>query len=108
MAVILAKNAQQVALFKLDADEDIRSAEPGEKQMAVQHFYRELDLNEDQARAIEAILDEFIMQQADLMDRYRNTRLSGHDRILQILNDDQKKRFKKVLSELQNQTQRKD
>ncbi len=72
-----------------------------EKQMAVEHFTQELDLNQEQARAIEAILDEFIMQQADLMAQFRTSRLSGHDRILQILNDDQRQRFQQVLSELQ-------
>jgi len=73
------------------------------KAMAVQHFCRELALNESQTKAIENILDEFIMQQADLLARYRSTRLSGHDRILEILNEDQRRRFKKILGELQNQ-----
>ena len=77
-----------------------------DKPAALDHFYRELELDEQQARAIESILDEFIMQQADIMSRYRTSRSSGHDRIYQILNDDQRKRFKKVLDELN--TQRKD
>lgn len=73
-----------------------------EKEMAVQHFNQELDLNEAQARAIEEILDEFIMQQADLMAQFKTSRLSGHDRILEILNEEQRQRFKKVLAELAN------
>ena len=73
-----------------------------EKQMAVQHFTQELDLNAEQARAVEDILDEFIMQQAELMQQFQNTRISGHDRILRILNPDQQKRLKKVLDELGN------
>jgi len=77
--------------------------EEGDKEMALQHFYRELELNEAQARALEDVLDEFIMQQADLMAQFKTSRLSGHDRILQILNEDQRKRFKKVLQELNNQ-----
>ena len=71
-----------------------------EKQMAVQHFSQELDLNAEQAKAVEDILDEFIMQQAELMQQFQNTRISGHDRILRILNGDQQKRLKKVLDEL--------
>ncbi len=71
-----------------------------EKQLAVQHFSQELDLNPEQAKAIEEILDEFIMQQANLMQQFRSSRISGHDRILRILNEDQRKRFKKVLDEL--------
>ncbi|MBI3698624.1 MAG: hypothetical protein HY238_27770 [Acidobacteria bacterium] len=71
-----------------------------EKEMAVQHFSRELDLNAEQAKAIEDVLDEFIMQQANLMAEFDHTRASGHDRILRILNEDQQKRLKKVVSEL--------
>lgn len=73
-----------------------------EKAMAVQHFSQELELNAAQAKAIDDILDEFIMQQANLMAEFRSSRVLGHDRILQVLNEDQRKRFKKVLSELGN------
>ncbi len=83
------RTAKQTAVFN-----------EAEKQMAVAHFSQELDLNTEQAKAIEDILDEFIMQQANLMQQFRSSRLSGHDRILQILNEDQRKRFKKVLDEL--------
>lgn len=73
-----------------------------EKQMALQHFSQELELNAEQSRAMEEILDEFIMEQANLMQQFQNTRISGHDQILRILNPDQQKRFKKVLDELGN------
>ena len=76
-----------------------------EKEMAVQHFSQELELNAEQAKAVEDILDEFIMQQANLMAEFNTTRASGHDRILRILNQDQQKRLKKVVSELGNKRQ---
>ena len=69
------------------------------------HFSRELDLTEHQTRAIESILDEFIMEQADIMSRFRTSRASGHDRIYQVLNAEQRKRLRKVLEELNNQQQ---
>ena len=71
-----------------------------EKQVALQHLSEELDLTEEQARAVEAILDEFIMQQADLINTFNSSRLSGHDRIIEVLNDDQRRRFQEVLTEL--------
>src|SRR5579884_331005 len=71
-----------------------------EKQMAVDHFSQELDLNSEQVKAIEDILDEVIMEQANLMQQFQHSRTSGHDQILHILNADQRKRFQKVLSEL--------
>ncbi len=79
--------------------------QPEEKQVAVDHFARELSLDEAQARAIEAILDELIMQQADLMAQFRTTRVSSQDRIHQILNEEQRRRFQGVLSELSTRRQ---
>lgn len=77
-----------------------------EKDLAVQHFSQELDLNPEQSKAIEAILDEFIMEQANLMQEMQNSRSTGHEQILRILNDDQRRRFQKVLSELGNDKRR--
>ena len=88
---------------RVDSERAALSA--AEKEMAVQHFSRELELNAEQAKAVEDILDEFIMQQANLMAEFNNTRASGHDRILRILNQDQQKRLKKVVSELGNKRQ---
>ncbi len=76
-----------------------------EKEFAVQHFSRELELDAQQAKAMEDILDEFIMQQANLMAEFKSSRTSGHDRIIQILNEEQRKRLSKVLSEMSNKRQ---
>ena len=78
------------------------SLNDAQKVLAVQHLSQELELNEVQARAIENILDEFIMEQANLMAEFRNSRLSGHDQIIQVLNQDQRRRYQKVVSELNN------
>jgi hypothetical protein len=74
-----------------------------DKTVAMDHFNRELELSEQQARAVESILDEFIMEQADLVARYRTSRTSGHERLNQVLNEEQRKRLKKVLEELNTQ-----
>jgi hypothetical protein len=39
------------------------------------------------------------------MSRYRTSRTSGHDRLYQVLNEEQRKRLKKVLEGLQTQQQ---
>ena len=75
------------------------------KRMAFQHFQNELALDASQARAMESILDEFIMEQAELMNEIQNSRLAGQNRIIQILNEDQRKRFERVFSELQPKRQ---
>jgi hypothetical protein len=76
-----------------------------EKTVAMDHFNRELALSEQQAQAVESILDEFIMEQADLMARFRTSRTSGHQRLNEVLNEEQRKRLKKVLQELNTQQQ---
>ncbi len=76
-----------------------------ERQVALEHFRGELELNEQQARAVEAIVDELLMQQADLMEQFRNRRISGQDRLFQVLNEEQRKRLKKVLDEMNTQRQ---
>jgi hypothetical protein len=76
-----------------------------DKAAAMEHFARELELTEQQALAIESILDEFIMEQADILARYRTSRTSGHDRLYQVLNEEQRKRLRKVLEEINTQQQ---
>jgi hypothetical protein len=75
------------------------------KAAALKHFNQELDLTEQQAQAIESILDQFIMEQAELMSRYQTSRVSSHDRLYQVLNEEQRKRLRKILDELSNQQQ---
>jgi DNA-directed RNA polymerase sigma subunit (sigma70/sigma32) len=62
------------------------------KEAAMQHVKRELDLTPGQAEQMESILDDFA--------KYYTTVLSdGKSRIMQILNDDQKKKFEQMVSE---------
>lgn len=76
-----------------------------EKQLTVQHFSQELELNADQVKAVNDLLDEFIMEQANLMQQFQNSRLTEHDQLFQILNEQQRKRFQKVLTEIENKRQ---
>jgi hypothetical protein len=62
------------------------------KDAAVARVKKELDLNPAQVEQMETILDDFA--------KYYTTVLTdGKSRILQILNDDQKKKFEKMLAE---------
>jgi hypothetical protein len=77
--------------------------EASEKQVALDHLCRELQLDDSQARAVEDILDEIIMQHADLMAQFQTNRSHVHDRIMSILNEEQKRRFDQVMSEISTQ-----
>jgi hypothetical protein len=62
------------------------------KDAAVARVKKELDLNPAQVEQMETILDDFA--------KYYTTVLTdGKSRILQILNEDQKKKFEKLLAE---------
>jgi hypothetical protein len=70
-----------------------------DKAAALEQFHRELELTEQQAQAVESILDQFIMEQAELMARFRTSRISGQERLNQVLTEDQRRRLKKMLGE---------
>ena len=80
-----------------------QALEQSEQQIALDHLSRELQLDEAQMREVEAILDQAIMQHADMIAQFQTNRLYGHDRIMRILNEEQKKRFDQVLSEISSQ-----
>ena len=80
-----------------------QALEKAEEQVALQHLSTELRLDEMQTRQVEEILDQAIMEHADMLANFKTNRDHGHDRIMKILNEEQRKRFDQVLSEIGNQ-----
>ena len=66
------------------------------KAFSLQKLKKELNLNEEQVKDLETILDDFGMY-------YRNVLSDGKNRVLKILNDDQKKKFEKMLGDAKTQ-----
>ena len=64
----------------------------GGKEVSLQRWQKELDLTPDQLQEMRLILDDFGMY-------YRNVLSDGKARILRILNEDQKRKFDKLLAE---------
>jgi hypothetical protein len=64
----------------------------GGKEVSLQRWKKDLDLTPDQAAQMTVILDDFAMY-------YRNVLSDGKARILRILNDDQKRKFDRLLAE---------
>jgi len=64
----------------------------GGKEVALQNWKKELDLTPEQAQQMAVILDDFGVY-------YRNVLSDGKARILRILNDDQRRKFDKLLAE---------
>jgi hypothetical protein len=69
------------------------------KEMSLQRFKRELDLTPAQAEQLETVLDDFFMYYHTLQAQLDDVRASGKKRILRILNEDQKRRFEKIMTE---------
>jgi hypothetical protein len=72
----------------------------GGKQISVHKLRKELSLTDEQSRQIEQILDDFVKYYQTLQSQMDDVRADGKDRIMRILNDDQQKRFKVLLTEL--------
>ena len=71
------------------------------KEISMQRFRKELDLTPQQAAEIEVILDDFMMYYQTLQAQIDEVRAHGKDRIQNILNEKQRDKFSRMLSELQ-------
>jgi hypothetical protein len=71
-----------------------------DKEISLQRFKRELDLTPAQAEQLESVLDDFFMYYHTLQAQLDDVRASGKKRILRILNDDQKRKFERIMAEL--------
>jgi hypothetical protein len=77
----------------------------GGREITLDRFKAELNLRPDQAAKIETELDDFMKYYQTLQAQIDEVRAQGKDRILAVLDDSQKERFNKMLSELQNRPQ---
>lgn len=64
-------------------------------------FKAELNLTPQQADQLETILDDFFTYYHTLQAQLDDVKASGKQRILRILNDDQKRKFEKIMSDMQ-------
>ena len=66
---------------------------------AVEHLRVELGLNGSQVRRVQSILDECIMKEADHLTQIKGIKDDGRERILKLLNEQQRRKFQQVLHE---------
>jgi uncharacterized membrane protein len=71
-----------------------------DKAVYLDNLKRELDLSPHQAKEIEAVLDDFMMFYQSLQSQMDDVRANGKSRILQVLNEEQRKKFEKRLEVL--------
>jgi hypothetical protein len=75
----------------------------GGREISLQKFRTGLDLTYDQAREVEVVLDDFMMYYQTLQAQMDEVRANGKERIMRILNEPQREKFKSMMSELSKQ-----
>ena len=72
----------------------------GGKQFSLQKLKHELNLTEQQSRAMEAELDDFVKYVQTLQSQMDGVRADGRERIMRILDPEQQKKFRALLTEV--------
>jgi hypothetical protein len=80
---------------------------PAAKDAVLQRFKTELDLSTVQTQQISSILDDYRHYYQSLQDQLDDVRAMGKTRIVQILNEGQRQKFDKMMTELQPQLEAK-
>jgi Spy/CpxP family protein refolding chaperone len=75
----------------------------GGKAMTLAKFRKELDLTDDQAKQLEAVIDDFVNYYQSLQAQMDEVRADGKVRMLKVLSPDQKLKFEKMLAEMKDQ-----
>jgi hypothetical protein len=88
---------QQIAQAGSDSPRIDLHAQPA---VAAKHLRDELALTEDQVAQVEDVLDQCIMREADLLMQTKQLRAEARQRILELLNDEQRKKFASVIDEV--------
>lgn len=78
----------------------------GGKDISIQRLRKELDLSEAQAEQMEVVLDDFMTYIQTLQAQMDDVRSTGKARIMRILNEQQRRRFDKIVTEIQSRQPR--
>ncbi|MDX2151708.1 MAG: hypothetical protein SFV54_13300 [Bryobacteraceae bacterium] len=73
----------------------------GGKDRTLSKWKQELSLTPEQADQIEVVLDDFVMYYDALQAQMDGVKADGKARIMNILNEEQRRKFEKMVSEMQ-------
>ena len=73
----------------------------GGKQVSLDRLTKELDLTPEQQKQLETVLDDFMMYVQMLQAQMDEVRATGKMRVMKILNEDQKRKFERMMGQLQ-------
>ncbi len=75
------------------------------KAALLDRFKTEVNLTPEQTVQLETVLDDYFTYYHTLQAQLDDVRADGRERILRILNDDQKRRFEKLMTALEENRQ---
>lgn len=73
------------------------------KEITLKRLTKELNLTPAQSEQMETILDDFFTYYHTLQAQLDDVRASGKQRIVRVLNEEQRQRFEKLMNEFQDQ-----
>lgn len=104
--VFLAGAAAGALTMQLGLHERLHHSAPswreGNKEIFLQKFKNDLNLTGQQAQQVSAILADYTQYYQSLEDQLDEVRATGKDRIMQVLNETQRRKFEKMLTDLQS------
>lgn len=74
--------------------------DPRASQMFLEHCQRDLNLSPQQVTEMRHILDDYKFYYQNMQEQLDEVRATGKTRIIELLNEDQRKKFEKLLLEL--------
>src|SRR5436309_2438390 len=80
---------------------DVQFWQNGGTQLSYERLKKELNLTPQQADSIRLVLDDFVKYHQDLQNQIEDVRATGKNRIMALLNPDQKQRFERLCLEVQ-------
>ena len=75
----------------------------GGNEFSYERLKKELDLTPEQSERLKVILDDFVKYHDDLQAQIEDVRATGKNRIMQILDDRQRRRFEQLSNQLSGQ-----
>jgi Spy/CpxP family protein refolding chaperone len=103
--VFLAGAASGALSMRLGLHDRLRgsvssAAREPSREAVLRKFQSELDLTGDQSEKLAMVLDDYRQYYQSLQDQLEDLRSTGKNRILEILNPDQRDRFEKMMNDL--------
>jgi|SRR5579862_5434283 len=104
MVVFLAGAATGALSMQLGLHDKLHRAAPRpsaqNRDAILSQFKTELGLTQPQAEKLALVLDDYRQYYQSLQDQLDDLRATGKTRIMAILNDDQKQKFEKMMTDL--------